>query len=246
MKNAIFFFVFISSYAIFAKDLIVEDQIRLCESDSSIISKLKLKPIFGFGIDQKNYKVYYIETDNRDFQKNKVSLRFRVKEKKVEITVKRRLNAPGEIVESSDMECEYDLHGGVKEYSCKINSDIELSDFKQIINNQKPWSDYLTSSEAQLIESLKNNFNQAKIFGYLVDDRYQRVDSDLGKITLDLVHPSKNQSVSYHEISIRYDLSDMIQINKLFNQYISSKKLIKCKDQLDWSVDKFSVMDKEN
>lgn len=246
MKNVLLFLCISISYAAFAGDLLVEDQIRLCEKDQYIISKLNLKPIFGFGVDTKSYRTYYVETDNRDFQKNKVSLRLRVKDKKVEMTVKRRLSNPGEIVETSDMECEYDLHGGVKEYSCKINSDIELSDFKQIIDNQKPWFDFLTSNEAKLIDALKNNFVKAKVFGYLSDDRYQRVDSNLGKITVDLVHPSKNSNVSYHEVSIRYNLSEMNQMNKLFNQYVTSKKLVICKDQLDWSVDKFSVMDKQN
>jgi hypothetical protein len=246
MKNTILYLCLALSIPAFASDLIVEDQIRLCEKDQSIISKLNLKPILGLGVDSKNYKVYYVETDNRDFQKSKVSLRLRVKEKKVEITVKKRLNRPGDIVETSDMECEYDLHGGSKEYSCKINSDIELSDFEQIINNQKPWSDFLTSNEVKLIEGLKPNFNKAKVFGYLFDNRYQRDNNDLGKITVDLVHPSKNTSNSFHEISIRYKLSEMNQMNKLFNQYVADKKLILCKDQLDWPVDKFSVMDKQN
>jgi len=218
-----------------------EHQIRLCDSKQSILEKLKLDNLSS-GFKASFYKVYYLETLNRDLEKNQWSIRVRAKKNKAEITIKKKfLNIPSNVSYSPDMICEYDLHGAVKEYSCKINADISNSEFESVIKKQKNWLDVLDSSQVKFLKDFNANFENVLVFGTLNNERLQWEHPSFGTITLDLVELENSTLNTFHEISIRYPAVNGGVTSLEFEKYFNSKGIKACLNQASWPVDKFNL-----
>ncbi len=190
MKILIFFFSLIYGQYLLAAstDLLnIEHQIRLCDDKQTILDKIKNDP-WSSSFNSNSYKVYYIDTANRDFEKNQWSIRARIKKNKTEITVKKKFpNIPSKQNIPPEMICEFDLHGSVKEYSCKINSDIANSDFENIIKKQTNLLDVLDSSQVKFLKDNNLNLKDILVYGTLINVRLQWNHPQFGTITLDLV-----------------------------------------------------------
>jgi hypothetical protein len=189
--------------------------------------------------------VYYVETPNLDYQKNDLSIRIRAKTKKIEVTVKKRyqnitVNGHGNVI------CELDKHGGQKEYSCKINFDTTADKFNEVLKNKRSWTDLLSKEQEEFLKDNNGWIDHSFVYGILNNQRFQWNDPNFGLITLDLVHDINNEKNMFHEISIRYSQSKEIIDDPKFEKYIQNNKLIKCSNQIDWSVNKFDIFTIQN
>lgn len=234
------------SFNLFAQgdsDLLIEHQMRLCDDDQSVLKKFELTDL----TKNKLQKIFYLETHNHDFQTNFWSIRFRVRENEVEITTKLRsdkfIHSPPPY---KNVECEYDLHGTAKEYACKINSLISNKDFKRLLNGETNWTELMSGDQLNWLKREKALYQNAFIWGTLENNRYKFDHPKFGTITIDLVHPTNQDDVSYHEISIRYKESKSSNVKELFTQYVKESKVLLCPNQLDWQTDKFQIMTIQN
>lgn len=215
-----------------------EHQIRLCDDNKTVLEKLHLN-----AIQEKKSSVYYLETTAHDLAQLGVSVRVRVKNNSTEITVKKRfggskvqLKSAGEII------CENDLHGGVKELSCKINATVDKSEFEKVRVGKKNWLQIVSSAQLEFLKKYNADILNIVIFGTLTDHRYQWNDKIFGEITVDLVEQKNKEEIKYNEISIRYDESDL-QMGKRFEDYFKSTGIKACDNQQDWPINKFDTLE---
>ncbi len=223
---------------------IIEHQVRLCENEQSILEKLSLIPETVKNLQAKEFQVYYLETLKRDFQANNWSLRIRLKKNKIELTVKKK-SAPSMDLSTKypGIICEYDLHGSTKDYSCKLNSESSEKDFKNVLANTKVWTELLDQTQKSFLEDHNALFENALVYGTLEDSRFQWDQKDIGTITLDLVHQSHKEEISFHEISIRYLDIEAHDVASKFENFIKENNLTKCSNQIEWPIDKFEVFE---
>lgn len=212
----------------------VEHQIRLCDDHESIIGKLQLKESVG-----KDRDIVYLETPDLVYRQNGWTLRLKIKSNKIEVDVKKRyaVNETG----LKNLECELDQHVEQTK-TCKINHETSLAKYKSVLAGTSKWHELL--SQAQ-VDWLKENLvfsENTKIFGTLINKRFEFDHSDLNSVTVDTVHLKNNTSITYHEISIRYQQSEAVKKGQMFESFIKSKALVKCANQEDWDIDKFDVM----
>lgn len=241
MKIIIIFTIFISlnTFAASSGAINIEHQVRLCEDEQSIIKKLNLNQE-----ESKKFQTYYIETKNKDYETQGWSIRVRVKSNKTEITVKKKARETDHLENKyPNIICEYDLHGATKEYSCKLNADLQTADFYKVLKNNKSWIDILDSAQFNLLKDNNLLLRNALIFGELENTRIQWDDHKLGLITLDLVHLSQNANTTFHEISIRYPVNAGKEIGIQFENLLQSAKIKTCSDQVDWPINKFDILE---
>lgn len=225
----------------FASGATVEHQIRLCESESSLFQKMQA--IKDIAITHKQFEVFYLDNPSRQFQQNKWSIRFRDKGNKFEVTVKKRLGSNETPQDLENLECEYDLHGTSREYTCKIDEDFDSDKFQKILSHKIEWNEVLSKSQISLLNKFGGTYPGALIFGSLLNNRYQWNDATFGKVTLDLIHLKTNEKYMFHEISLRYNEADALKVGPLFEKYIQSIGFSKCSNQIDWPVNKFDIFD---
>jgi uncharacterized protein YjbK len=249
MKKTIFFLFILTFNISYASDVLgnkpnIEHQIRLCDDDLSIIQKLNLKLQNNTNNQEKNFQTYYIETQNRSYEALKWSIRIRVKANKTEITVKKK-SLPSEKLENkyANIICEYDLHGDLKEYSCKLNSEINNDEFKKILSGKKNWIDSLDSTQSQFLKDYQALFAEAKVYGSLINKRFQWNEDPFGLITIDLNHLNKDKTISFNEASIRYSPDQAQELGPLFENFIKLAQIKTCDDQRDWPVNKFDLFE---
>lgn len=216
----------------------IEHQLRLCDSSNHILNSLNLN-----NTGPREFNLYFIETPNKDYETNKWSIRIRFKSNKTEITVKKKsfeLEQLDKIY--SGMICEYDQHGSVSEYGCKLNADISNNDFDRVIKNKANWTEILSKQQYKLLNDHQMILPNSKVVGFLKNYRYQWDDHFFGTITLDLIHLPNNEDVSFNEISIRYLQNSNVLMGKKFDQLIQSVHINLCTNQVDWEVDKFDLL----
>lgn len=216
---------------------VIEHQIRLCDDQKNIFKKLNLQDLSG-----KKRIVLYAETANRFYQQNNWTIRLKIKSEKVEIDVKRRMGKNEATPESSQVECEYDRHGSSVEKTCKLSHEISFLKLSQIISGGKNWSAVLSTEQKKWLTEKAAFREDVLFYGSLKNIRHGFKHPEFGDVTVDLVHLAGNDSVTYHEISIRYPKSEEGKKADLFEDYVKSEKLITCPDQIDWSINKFDVM----
>lgn len=215
--------------------IVTEHQIRLCDDNQNILSKLKLNEV-----QSKKFNVYYLETSAREMSALGVSARVRVKQNSVEITVKKRLG--NSQTGDKGAICENDLHGSVKEFSCKINSSVNKKEFEKVMAGKKNWLEILSSEQLNFLKKYNGALKDAVVYGTLKDERYQWNDKQFGEITVDLVGRSGKEEIKYNEISIRYDDSNSQTGNK-FESFFKNTGVKACADQIDWPVNKFDTLE---
>lgn len=215
--------------------LAIEHQIRLCEDQDSILSKLQLKESSG-----KVRDIVYLETSDQMYRQKGWTLRLKIKSNKIEVDVKKRYAADEAIV-LKNLECELDQH--VKQTkTCKINHETSLLKFSSVLAGTSKWHELLSTEQ---VDWLKENLvftENTKIFGTLINKRFEFDTFDLGTVTLDTVHLKNSESVTFHEISIRYPQTESLKKSKMFEGFIKTKGLVPCVNQEDWDIDKFDVM----
>ncbi len=221
----------------------IEHQIRICDTNENIIAEFNLKKNFPIEMQSKKFKIYYAETREHTYSDLKWSIRFREKNSKVEITVKKKMNLNEEKPKYSNVVCEYDMHGATKEYSCKINSEIPASEFEKVLSNKKNWTKVLDLDQYDFLKENNVVFENAQIYGILEANRFQWTDNNFGLITVDLVHLNHNSSTTFNEISIRYPVGSPTSLSKSFENYVAQSGVIACANQIDWAVDKFQVLE---
>ncbi len=249
MKTTFLILFILSFNIIHASDILrrkpnIEHQIRLCDDDLSIIQKLNLKLQNNTNNQEKNFQTYYIETQKRSYETLRWSIRIRVKANKTEITVKKK-SLPNEKLESiySNIICEYDLHGDLKEYSCKLNSEINNDEFKKILSGKKNWIECLDSTQTQFLKDYQALFTEAKVYGSLMNKRFQWNEEPFGLITIDLSHLSQDKTITFNEASIRYSSNQAQELGPLFENFIKLTQIKTCNDQRDWPQNKFDLFE---
>lgn len=220
-----------------ALELLVEQQFRLCEDKKTLINKLNLE-----NESARKRDVLYIETTDRFYQANGWVIRIKTKNDKVDIDLKKRFesNEPGPSM--AGLECELDKHGDNLGKTCKINNEISLDKLEKIILNHEAWSDILSSAQKKWLTKESVIHEYAQFYGTLKNIRHEFDDKDLGKVSLDLVHLDRDESITYHEISIRYPISEDEIKTSAFLNFIKRKNLKTCSNQDDWQISKFDVM----
>lgn len=216
-----------------------EHQIRLCDDNKSIIEKLHLS-----ADQKKDFRTYYFETSSLDLGSNGLSVRARLKANHAEITVKKKFGNMNslKLTSSDQIICENDLHGGVKEYSCKISSNIDKEDFQKVLKGKKNWLKILTEEQLSFLKKYHGDFKEINVYGTLSDNRYQWTDKIFGVVTLDLVEQVNREQVKYNEISIRYNDSDNL-MGPRFEEYFKKTNINACLNQRDWDIDKFATLE---
>lgn len=221
--------------ALMISSLPVEHQVRLCEGQNSIMSKLQLKLSAA-----KERDIAYLETTDQMYRQNGWTLRLKIKSSKIEVDVKKRY-ATVEAIGLKNLECELDQH--VKQTkTCKINHETTLIKYKSVLAGTSKWHELLSLAQIDWLKENSNFFENTKTFGTLINKRFEFDNNDLGAVTLDTVHLKNNESITFHEISIRYQQSEAIKKSQMFESFIKAKGLVKCANQEDWDIDKFEVM----
>jgi uncharacterized protein YjbK len=226
-----------------ASEIKIEHQFRLCDSDESILEKFGIDEKSNTEIQGKKFKIYYVDTLDRLYNKSNWSIRFREKNNKVELTIKNKIDPIVDVSKYSNIECEYNLHGTTKEYACKLTSEVSINDFEKILKGSKNWTTLLSKVQLELIKDLNVVHESAKVWGVLDAERHQWNDKKLGAISVDLIHSEKDNSATYNEISIRYPVSNSNTFSKKFEEYLQNSGVGLCSDQMQWGIDKFDVIE---
>jgi hypothetical protein len=131
----------------------------------------------------------------------------------------------------------------MKGYSCKLKADIPTDDFYQVLKNNKNWLEILSRAQYDFLK--KNNilFENAIVYGTLIDKRIQWSDDTFGVITPDLIHQDKYEQNTFHEISIRYPSDSNPEMGQKFEDFIKRTGITFCDDQINWPVNKFDLLD---
>jgi len=216
---------------------VVEHQIRLCESHGQILQKFNYQ-----NNDLKKRNVYYLETIDQKYKSLGWSLRVRQSEKKIELDIKKKvpLNSFSDL--SKNLFCELDLHGNELEKTCKMNNQINLKLFEAFQNGEVEWQQLLSLDQKKWLNGENAFLNDTLLWGTLTQLRGVFSVKGLGDVTFDLVNPDKNQSVSYHEVSIRYPKEKLATYAAQFENFVSELNIVKCSNQIDWEVSKFEVL----
>lgn len=241
----IFIFLFLS-LNLFAKEpaLNIEHQIRLCDEGQLIFKKLFPSQDNSSETKDKKYKIYYIETKDHIYESLGWSIRARVKSKNTEITIKKKSSERIELDGLfHDMICEYDLHGSKKTYSCKLSGEVPNEEFQNVIMNNKKWTDLLSSDQYNFLQDSNLILKDAVVYGMLDSKRVQWKNDLFGLVTLDLVYPYNNNDISFHELSIRYPAKSGNEVAIQFENFVKTTGIKTCKNQIDWLVNKFEVLD---
>jgi hypothetical protein len=221
----------------FEKNAIIEHQVRICDSEGQILEKLNLK-----SNSVKKRDIFYIETADQFYRTNGWVIRLKVKSSMAIIDIKKRFRRADIVPAIKNLECEYDKHGPSVEKSCKLSSEIPVSDVKNIINQNKSWINILSSAQKKWLKLEDVIRTDAYFNGILKDKRYEIEHPVLGTITLDTVYLDSNPNITYHEISLRYNEQDEHKMAVLLDNFIQRKNVILCPNQLDWAINKFDVM----
>ena len=241
----VFFIIGLISSNVFAIDntAYVEHQIRLCDSEQEIINKFQLNSLIPVDVQTSEFQVYYIDTINRDYESLNWSLRVRVKNKKTEITVKQKsVKELNPAIKYPHMICEYDLHGSVKEYSCKISASVPTEDFFQVLKKNKNWLNLLDSTQRKFLSDNNSLLKNAVIYGSLIARRLRWDDADFGQVTLDLIHQYGHEKNIFHEISIRYPSDTSNNVGFQFVNAVKSTGTELCPEQTNYPS-KFEVLE---
>ncbi|MFA6236049.1 MAG: hypothetical protein WC635_01875 [Bacteriovorax sp.] len=217
-------------------DSIVEHQVRLCDEHKSILNKLHITT------SEKKREVIYVETRDRFYQQNGWTIRIKIKTNTAEIDLKKRLKSNASTTGIEEIECELDKHGSVLQKTCSIHHEISPQKLKKIIDDDDSWTSILSKSQEKWLTKESALREDALFHGTLNASRYELSSPDFSEISLDIVHLSSNPFYTYHEISTRYLLKDLSRKSALFLNYVKSKKLIACPNQIDWEINKFDVM----
>lgn len=245
MKIIFLIFCLISSnvFAAIDNSTNIEHQIRLCDSEQEIINKFLLNSLVPIDLQTSEFQLYYIDTIKRDYDSLKWSLRVRVKNKKTEITVKKKSIREIDLAPKyPNMICEYDLHGSVKEYSCKISTEVLTEDFLQVLKNNKNWLNILDFTQRKFLSDNNALFKNAVIYGSLIDRRFRWEDTKFGLVTLDLIHQYGHEQNTYHEISIRYPFFSSKDVGVQFMNSVQSTGTGICSEQTNYPS-KFDVLE---
>lgn len=233
-----------SVFASKTEELMIEHQIRLCDDAESITKKLDIEKSSSNDSKNKKYETYYVETKERNYQNLEWSIRIRLKQDKTEITLKKKSIANLRLDSKyPNMKCEYDLHANVKDFSCKLTSEISADDFQQVLKNNKNWLDLLDANQYSFLKDNNALFKDAVVYGTMINRRLQWENDSLGAVTLDIIHQDKKASNTFHEISIRYPITAPADIGVNFENYIKSVKIKTCTSQVERPVNKFDLLE---
>ena len=242
MKCIVTAFLIIFINQIFAADIgsnstvNIEHQIRICDSEANILNAIK-----KYQPTKKNMEVYYLETSDFQLSKNYFSIRLRLKESKIEVTVKKRMNSNVDITDvKNNSVCEYDLHGGIRELSCKIDYDTTIQNFNDFKLGKIRFQKLLNQSQLDFIKDIELP-EEINLLGTLKSSRYA-----FNNLTLDIVSVIGHEDITYHEISKRYPKDEENSSGVAFENYVKSLNLHLCKNQLDWNVSKFQILEIKN
>lgn len=227
----------IVSNFVHSPDSIVEHQVRLCDEHKSILNKLELTKT-----SEKKREVIYVETRDRFYQQNNWTIRIKIKANKVEVDLQKRMNSDDSVSGIEKLECELDRHGPVLQKTCHLPHEISPQNLKKIINSNDSWTLILSKAQEKWLKKESALREDALFHGTLKASRYELSTPDFSEITLDIVHLSSNPFYTYHEISTRYLIKDESTKSTLFENFVKSKKLITCPDQIDWEINKLDVM----
>lgn len=221
-----------------AAETLVEHQIRLCDSDEVILKALQTNKK-----ELKPRKIYYLETFNRELKAKNYTLRLKVKNSKVEVDLKKRIFDTKIPDIFNNGNCEIDKHADVSEKTCKASNGVPEAILQDVISGNSDWTKLLSKEQLNWLSTDQLNHLDPKIYGTLEANRGEFNHKELGTITLDLVQVEKHEDVKYHEISIRYPISEMIQKASIFEAYINELEVKTCSNQIEWEINKFDVLD---
>jgi uncharacterized protein YjbK len=220
-----------------ASEVLIEHQIRLCDSDEVILKALQINKK-----DLKLRKIYYIENIARDLKTKNYTLRLKGKNSKVEVDLKKRILDKQIPDIFNNGNCEIDKHANVLEQTCKSSNEVSETLLKSVIKGEKEWSDILSKEQLNWLSTDQLYHLDPKIYGTLVANRGEANHKELGVITLDLVEVENHQDVKYHEISIRYPLSELSKKSSLFEAFVKDLSVKVCDNQIDWEINKFDIL----
>lgn len=220
-----------------ASEVLIEHQIRLCDSDEVILKALQINKK-----DLKFRKIYYIENIARDLKAKNYTLRLKVKNSKVEVDLKKRILDKQIPDIFNNGNCEIDKHANVLEKTCKASNGVSEAILQDVISGNSDWTKLLSKEQLNWLSTDQLNHLDPKIYGTLDANRGEANHKELGTITLDLVHVESHEEVKYHEISIRYPLSELSTKASSFEAFVKNRSVKACDNQIDWEINKFDVL----
>lgn len=242
IKLVLIFTLFSAAFPVVLKSHEIEHQIRLCDDEFQIVKKLKIDHPATMQPTEKNYSVYLLDTINKNYTSSDWTLRLKSGPKNVELTVKKKIPS-GEKLDSlyKNMVCEYDLHGDIKNFSCKIDSFVSKEQLQEVMDGGD-WQNLLDGEQFRFLKEHGEVFHDVKLWGILRHRRLQWKDASFEKVTLDFIKSPVVANNAFFEISIRYRPKDEDTLGKQFEEYLKQSEIKLCSNQAEWLVKKIDTL----
>lgn len=219
--------IFIAGVFLFTGS-VTEVQVNLCESLSSIESKLSLSK----WSKKSSEETYFIESSELALYKQSWVFKAKVdkKNKTAEITLKNNVPLSRSLTDEyfQIKNCEYDLHGTAKKIACKLSHKIDLDQFNAYHQSQ----DYIRLLSREQLAWLNDEKveipNNLTMTTQFIDQDYSTTESSL-KITLGVTKNTKKQE--FIEISTRANSENEIVAQQNLLRYLKNKKVMLCDNQ---------------
>lgn len=201
-----------------------EVQVNICESSSTLAQKLNLA-----NWDQElTEESALIDNDDLQLYNKSWVLKARIDrtEDSVEVIVKHNQADPA--LEADTKKCEYDLHGTLKKWACKMSNLLSLEDFNQL-QNKRDFAGMLNAEQKAWLQSENQTLpSNLEITTSFTDQSY-RVKA--GDQKIDLGISTSAGRTEFIEVSTRAKSDEALDAQAKLLSYLKSKNVTLCTDQ---------------
>lgn len=222
--QALFFTLFFSGSVWAVDSGLAENQVEICDSDLS-----KVRHALGVKIapDKERYTGFF-DTPSLELYQRHFYVRVRRTDKKVKIAFKK--NEPNtEILKSSLVDCETDVHVDYSKKSCTYESDLSLDQFKALKARPQDWQKIFSAeaiSAFQLLSDHFSDFPRLEFLGEVLNHKWE-LRSSGGVLNLDVWFMPPHQEPMM-EVSIRSSVQDSPQVFPDLYRDLQKKGLSLC------------------
>lgn len=218
-----------------------EVQVNICESFEQTQEKLNLTS----WLIEPEKETYFFETKNLKFYRQGWVFKASMTPQKSTVKITLKNNSPlSESISNSksisnitsyqianeqlDVKCEYDLHGNDKKLACKLDSQISIDQFNELIE-QKKYSDLLSADQRNWLKSKSVSIPKDLEMTDVIRDQNYENTLQGKKIVMGSSFDSRHNE--YLEISVRTNKEYEKEVQSQLTHYLISNNVELCQDQ---------------